>query len=935
MRHHHFISILCLLLLLSAVFSCLKEDGLLQSVFSGEAEVELAIDYRPLESAGTKSSGTLYRTIDNLNVFFYDAADGKLIVHKYLTPSDYSLDLHEVSGYAESSYWKASFKLTVPRGRYRIYALANWDSSMSSELCETEAALKSERIEWQTSEGNKAGEGNDKMLGFFTSDNNVVESAPVVEVSSEGLSLHAWLRRCVSKVTVSFDGSQLAENVYIYLKSVQIKDIPLSCSLGDDNSPSSLSELQHEGETLMIGNGDDFTSWPRITKGSPRYGSHSEDAEAMYFFENMQGSGEKHGYHPGDSSWDKDRKSFGTYIEVKGYYINRSDYNASVGDITYRFMLGKDVETDFNAQRNNHYKVTICFRADANDPDWHIEYDPVDPELKVPGLIYISYGYNKRSDITAAVIGGTSSTVSVRIASNPWWYDGHKLANYPENRSDSNGFLNLEPSSAVEISSSDRKNGYVSSRTYNAVEQDAVDKYVIPIYTRPLVMGSSYSGYNYYEHHHKMSNVEVTAQVRVAGGAIKTITKTVHVIQVRRLLNPGGVWRRSSHDTPFKVILSAMPDEEQDYQPLESEGPWTARIVQGADWVRIKSCDSSTWGTEQVNGSTGSVIQFDYKPSGTIGENDVRCGIIEVLYHNNKCSHYVFVRQGYAPLQMGSYRWHSYNMWHYRKECTSPCSEGCMFKFGNEWKPIKPQVNFKDGYRFNQSVPADWTFTQDNGVEKKWTDSDFQTGTNFDNLYPSDGCHVAQYYHWQNLADNCERAYGVLYADGSTQTKMKLSDVYEYLFDESTGGADDADKVDKGMRGVFMYHADGRNLFLPIGATGYGHRQKDNYIGSLSGTHRYAVLKYAQSAEELPAYNSDGSTRAVTIPMYYDLYRQNGAVYWYRYDRAPNSLYCAWDINFTTCGFADFLGNAFTGYYYGNLSTGNDSNLALVRCVDD
>ena len=934
MKRPELISLLCLLLL-QMLTGCLKEDVITDCDFKGETQLSLSVDYRPLESSETKSSGTLYKTIDNLNIFFYDAVDGKLLVHEYLMPSDYELVRHDAEGYAESSFWRATFKLTVPRGRYRIYALANWDSFMSSDLCASESSLKAVRINWQSGSGGTAGEGNDKMLGFFTSDDKVVEAAPSVLLASDAVSVHAWLRRCVSKVTVSFDGSALSENVYVYLKSVQIKDISLDCPLGDDNSPTSDSELISDGEKLEIGSGDSFLSWPRITKGSPRYGSHAEDAEAMYFFENIQGSGEKHGYHPGDASWDKDRKPYGTYIEVKGYYINRSDYNASVGDITYRFMLGKDVSSDFNAQRNNHYKVTVCFRNNANEPDWHIEYDPVDPELKVPGLIYISYGYNQKADITAAVIGGTSSTVSVRIASNPWWYEGHKLANYPENRSDSNGFLNLEKSGAVKIDASERTGGYVSSKTYRAVEQDAVDKYVIPVYTRPLVMGGSYSGYNYYEHHHKMADVEVTAQVRVAGGAVKTITKTVHVVQVRRLLNPGGVWRRNNHDTPFKVILTAMPDENRDYEPLESEGPWTARILSGADWVRIKPCDGASWGTSDVTGSTGSVIQFDYKPSGTIGENDVRCGIIEVLYHNNKCSHYVFVRQGYAPLQMGSYRWHSFNMWHYRYECTSPCSEGCMFKFGNEWIPIKPQVNFKAGYRFNESVPRDWTFTQDNGIEKKWTDSNFQTGANFDNLYPYEGSHVAQYHHWQNLADNCERAYGVLYADGSTETKMKLSDAYEYLFDDAAGGADDADRVDKGMRGVFMYHKDGRNLFLPIGATGYGHRQKDNYIGSLSGTHRYAVLKYAQSAEELPAYNSDGSTRAVTIPMYYDLYRQNGAVYWYRYDRQAGSYYCSWDINFSTCGFEDYLGNAFTGYYYGDLSTANDSNLALARCVQD
>ena len=43
----------------------------------------------------------------------------------------------------------------------------------------------------------------------------------------------------------------------------------------------------------------------------------------------------------------------------------------------------------------------------------------------------------------------------------------------------------------------------------------------------------------------------------------------------------------------------------------------------------------------------------------------------------------------------------------------------------------------------------------------------------------------------------------------------------------------------------------------------------------------------------------------------------------------------AWDINFSTCGFEDYLNNAFTGYDYGNTSTGNNSDMGFVRCVED
>lgn len=38
--------------------------------------------------------------------------------------------------------------------------------------------------------------------------------------------------RAASKVTIAYDASGLKEGVFIYLKSVQIKDIPVNCYLG-------------------------------------------------------------------------------------------------------------------------------------------------------------------------------------------------------------------------------------------------------------------------------------------------------------------------------------------------------------------------------------------------------------------------------------------------------------------------------------------------------------------------------------------------------------------------------------------------------------------------------------------------------------------------------------------------------------------------------
>lgn len=54
----------------------------------------------------------------------------------------------------------------------------------------------------------------------------------------------------------------------------------------------------------------------------------------------------------------KDDKPCGTYIEVTAFYRSR-DMVVSNGDIIYRFMLGKDEKTDYNAERNYHYRLTL------------------------------------------------------------------------------------------------------------------------------------------------------------------------------------------------------------------------------------------------------------------------------------------------------------------------------------------------------------------------------------------------------------------------------------------------------------------------------------------------------------------------------------------------------------------------------------------------
>ena len=127
------------------------------------------------------------------------------------------------------------------------------------------------------------------------------------------------------------------------------------------------------------------------------------------------------GQKPDNKAW-KDAKKYGTYIEVKAYYISTNPGDYTRGEITYRFMLGKDIELDYNAQRNYHYKLTLCFNGYANDVDWHIDYRKETREIQNPNPYYISYLYNHSMMMPPQVNTGTATITKIEaeILENGW-----------------------------------------------------------------------------------------------------------------------------------------------------------------------------------------------------------------------------------------------------------------------------------------------------------------------------------------------------------------------------------------------------------------------------------------------------------------------------------------------------------------------------------
>lgn len=490
LRHKYLIFLPALLLLLGGCYDDALEAPYPGEYPEGETEVNFSMDFEPYEtkSVSTRSNpGNVLDNIDDLCIVAYDL-EGNLMDGFPIEITDaHGLDIKSVprnngnasNGVAAQTHTlRATFRLKVPYGRYYMYGVANLgrrdDSGnrltttirelspggrYADRISTRQQFLKSEMVWDETNYRNNA-----QMLGYFTVGEE--QKAPstglqtnnkTVSVDRPGITLHSWLRRCASKITVDFDGSGLRDNIDIYIKRVTLHDIPDKCALGmpnavDSDNPEFPQLISYKGsdnrpsgkgDHIDFGSGTDYHMWPCISKGSPKIKDskgetvdfHAEDAEAMYLYENMQGETEEDKtnkeQHPTSGGLvvgadeNKDNVKDGSYIEVEAYYSHVSSSMVSKGKIIYRFMLGKDVLNNFDVERNHHYKITMCPRGNGNDVDWHIEYTE-DGGFEFKDPYYVSYLYNHDSTLRfryKPVNGEEITSIDAEIVGNNWWPD--------------------------------------------------------------------------------------------------------------------------------------------------------------------------------------------------------------------------------------------------------------------------------------------------------------------------------------------------------------------------------------------------------------------------------------------------------------------------------------------------------------------------------
>ncbi len=957
---------------------------------------------------------------------------------------------------------KDEISLKVPFGEYYVIGVANlgtyrddgngnieivastW-AEMSKEWAPyyTLEGLRSVKVQWEDNYAN-----NREMLGYFAAP---TASAPhsgskfeTVKINRPGINLRAWLRRCASKITVDFDGSALRDNISIYIKDVRIYDLAKECTLGFgnpasdeenlkdfNNHPESYEDIIRRGQDdnvkyikyIDFGEGDNYRTWPCINnktkyildEAGKKKDLHTQTSDCLYFYENMQGTKEGYDRTPipdlenggvAEGYNEKDGMDYGTYIEVSAYYVSETTGNSDQYEIRYRFMLGKNVTDNFDAERNFHYKLTLKFLGNANEYHWHIDYDL--DGFRVPNPWYVSYLYNHDAYLPFEFSIDKEWEVedmTAKIITNPWYpvegdegYDDKvqdKLSDpeyviYPEtpsgddsytyqqngkNKSTGNGFLSLrQPSvnsvltdldvgqawpgyneNSVRINQNYFENNGLGERKIieggmpctdgtdrekiNVKREDGNYAISIPLFTREkaLVKQTGYTGNNPFVGYQRIAKVQLTAKIRKINDHSQTDTKIgyANVVQVRRVVNPKGVYRSSGNFAPFHVNLKFLSKEgkpdagTEEFRSIVSRGPWMAEVLGDKNFITLD-------GKQKVSGSSRSEIDFTIR-FNRMGGGGNKNAIVRIKYHNYTCTHLIFVRQGYDPQAIcgggtdfygtnsPATVWNTFNMITETKAAEDPRDEGSLFKYGNFTQPIDAINNaYKVGdtevyYELEQSdFKPDGPFyiatTDENGnptVKKdplEWKDiENYHTIKTSQTNFPTQDFSKSEEeigkaatmrdFEQLYLTTNVEFGYGVLYADGATDTQSTVDGAYGW----ERNGNDNT----KGMRGLFVYYWNisdlsdiwnGKNIFFPIGRSGYGHRKQGRYTPD-PPTHHYTeaqdnynkgMLRYACGRYEPASIFSD------MAPLFVSLYRRPGAIYWARKAVKPGD-YLIWN----------------------------------------
>lgn len=479
--------------------------------------------------------------------------------------------------------------------------------------------------------------------------------------------------------------------------------------------------------------------------------------------------------------------------------------------------------------------------------------------------------------------------------------------------------------------------------------------FYVPLYTRAkvLITPTGYVGNNPYVAYPRKAKIKFWAEVYDPEiQDYKTQTTYLDIIQVRRVVNPKGVWRENNAaGKPFHVRLLRLPDEEHDFASFNSQGGWCADVVQGGDNIISLSTttDGSGSNTPQNNvshieGASEHPIDFTINFNGLEG-----CAIVRVRYHNYTCEHDIFCSVGNKPIKLTDTPsktdnkviwWNTRNVYRFKQDgspvyTNTPIEEGSMFRRGNN---IAILATNNDKYGLGQD-PGSGKFDvlleadAETKGEQTWEELKPTGGKITDWTIPKNtqGERIATIEDFYTLVSTnngdlnfpIKQAYGVLYGDGAEGVTYSKNDAYGNM-------RSDGPNSSKGMQGCFVYNKETcQHIFLPISASGYGHRK---HSGAYRSNDKDGALRYASRSEFYGFYSNPDAERIQYLPLFYDLYRRPGAIYWCKkrvegVNESNKDKSSAFDINYFTMSFQGYMNDAAEN------ADGSNSHACFIRTV--
>ncbi len=303
-------------------------------------------------------------SINDLNVFIFDASTGQTISFKYFPPS---------------AIENLSIPMTISGSSgSRIFAfIANVGSSIGSSVTNLTALNNLKKTMTSGTDFLSGG----RMIMSAITDTKVINVTPGTTNGTYALGT-VNLERLTAKVTVVIEKKGLEASTLINVRSIQLKNVPLVYSYIAPNSPTTTSTTFVNGDNITVNDGNLEPVDPSGNNLPHNY------ATPLYMVENIQGTRTLPTNVPGEECTSSKTQiplypSQCSYIEVVCEYRTTLPTGERDGLVTYRVYLGVDNNgnhwNNFDVKRNIWYQATLTLtgRGGADEVSWRIVTDLV------------------------------------------------------------------------------------------------------------------------------------------------------------------------------------------------------------------------------------------------------------------------------------------------------------------------------------------------------------------------------------------------------------------------------------------------------------------------------------------------------------------------------------------------------------------------------